>query len=239
MAAGTIMKAYRGPAASLPTLEAGQLGFTTDTEIMYVGDGATNHAILMGSQATAAGLALLDDANAAAQIATLGLDADIATLSLPASTTITAAGAALIDDAAATNQITTLGFKSTAAAISTRLMGWKVFDDATAVTTGDGKVIFSVPPDLNGMNLVSVFASVSTVSSSGNPTVSIENLTDTTVMLSTLLTIDATEYDSSTATAAVIDTDHDDVATGDRLEINVDTAGTGTKGLFVVLGFSA
>lgn len=122
--------------------------------------------------------------------------------------------------------------------IGKRLMGWKVIDDATVLTTGDGKVIFSVPPELNGMNLVSVFASVSTVSSSGNPTVSVENLTDTTVMLSTLLTIDATEYSSNTAaTAAVIDTAHDDVATGDRLEINVDVAGTGTKGLFVVLGF--
>jgi hypothetical protein len=52
---------------------------------------------------------LLDDANAAAQIATLGLDADIATLSLPASTTITAAGAALLDDANAAAQLATLG----------------------------------------------------------------------------------------------------------------------------------
>jgi len=151
----------------------------------------------------------------------------------------TAAGRALIDDAAASNQVTTLGFKSTAAALSTRLMGWKVCDDATAITVGDGKVIFSIPPILNGMNLVSVFASVSTVSSSGTPTVTIYNLTDSVDMLSTALTIDATEYDSSTATAAVIDTAHDDVATGDRLEINVDTAGTGAKGLFVILGFSA
>jgi hypothetical protein len=120
-----------------------------------------------------------------------------------------------------------------------RLMGWKVFDDATAVATGDGKVIWSVPPELNGMNLVSVFASVSTVSSSGDPAISIENLTDTTVMLSALLTIDATEYSSdSDAHVAVIDTTKDDVVTGDRLEINVDTAGTGTKGLFVVLGFA-
>jgi len=58
---------------------------------------------------TAAGRALLDDANATAQIATLGLDADIATLSLPASTTISVAGAALIDDASNSDQRTTLG----------------------------------------------------------------------------------------------------------------------------------
>jgi hypothetical protein len=42
---------------------------------------------------------LLDDANAAAVLATLGLDADLATLSLPASTTISAYGKTLIDDA--------------------------------------------------------------------------------------------------------------------------------------------
>jgi hypothetical protein len=39
--------------------------------VLYVGDGATNNAVLMASQATAAGLALLDDANAAAQLVTL------------------------------------------------------------------------------------------------------------------------------------------------------------------------
>ena len=48
---------------------------------------------------TTAGKALLDDANAAAQIATLGLDADIATLALPASTTISAYAKSFLDDA--------------------------------------------------------------------------------------------------------------------------------------------
>jgi hypothetical protein len=62
---------------------------------------------------TAAGRALIDDANAAAQIATLGLDADIATLALPASTTISAAGAELINDADAAAQRTTLGAAAT------------------------------------------------------------------------------------------------------------------------------
>jgi hypothetical protein len=45
MSLATIVKAYRGPAASLPTLEAGQLGFTTDSELLYIGDGATNHLV--------------------------------------------------------------------------------------------------------------------------------------------------------------------------------------------------
>jgi hypothetical protein len=40
-----------------------------------------------------------------------------------------------------------------------------------------------------------------------------------------------TEYTSATATTAVvIDTDADDVVTGDRIRIDCKTAGTGTKG---------
>lgn len=58
---------------------------------------------------TAFGRGLLDDANAAAVLTTLGLDADLATLALPASTTISAFGASLVDDAAASNARTTLG----------------------------------------------------------------------------------------------------------------------------------
>jgi len=51
---------------------------------------------------------ILDDADAAAVIATLGLDADLATLSLPASTTISAFIKTLLDDATATTARTTL-----------------------------------------------------------------------------------------------------------------------------------
>ena len=37
----------------------------------------------------------------------------------------------------------------------------------------------------------------------------------------------------------VIDTGNDDVATGDRIAIDVDVAGTGAKGLGVILTFSS
>ena len=57
-------------------------------------------------------------------------------------------------------------------------------------------------------------------------------------MLSTKLTIDASEFDSiDAAAAAVIDTANDDVNTGDHIYIDIDVAGTGAKGLFVVLTF--
>jgi hypothetical protein len=108
----------------------------------------------------------------------------------------------------------------------------------SAITTGDGKVYWRVPSTLNGMNLVGVAAALTTVSSSGIPTVQIANVTDSVDMLSTKLTIDANETDSSTAaTAAVIDTTKDDVATGDMLRIDIDVAGTGAKGLMVEMQF--
>ena len=107
-----------------------------------------------------------------------------------------------------------------------------------AITTGDGKAYWRVPSTLAGFNLVAVAAQVTTVSSSGLPTVQIHNLTDTADMLSTALTIDASELDSSTATtAAVINTATDDVTTGDQIRFDIDVAGTGTKGLMVEMQF--
>lgn len=110
--------------------------------------------------------------------------------------------------------------------------------NGSAITTGDGKAYYRVPSALDGCNLVGVAASVSTVSSSGIPTVQIRNATQTADMLTTKLTIDASETDSSTAaTAAVIDAANDDVATGNQLYIDIDVAGTGAKGLIVEMQF--
>lgn len=119
-----------------------------------------------------------------------------------------------------------------------RVIQVKVIDDATTLTTGDGKVIFLVPQELNGYNLVGANAFVTTVSSSGTPTVQIRNVTDAVDMLSTRITIDANEYTSYTAAAAaVVNATYDDLATGDRLAVDVDVAGTGAKGLGIVLTF--
>lgn len=120
-----------------------------------------------------------------------------------------------------------------------RVVSIQVTDPAgSAITTGDGKAYFRVPAELNGCNLVAVGAHVTTVSSSGLPTVQIANVTQAVDMLTTKITIDANEKDSSTAaTPAVIDTGNDDVATGDELRIDIDVAGTGAKGLIVDLTF--
>lgn len=118
-----------------------------------------------------------------------------------------------------------------------RVIHLQVSDPAgAAITTGDGKAYWRVPALYDGWDLVAVAAALTTVSSSGAPTVQIANVTDAVDMLSTKLTIDANETDSKTAaTPAVIDAAHDDLATGDMLRIDIDVAGTGAKGLMVQL----
>ena len=66
----------------------------------------------------------------------------------------------------------------TASAVAAQVMEIKVIDDATTLTTGDGKIIICIPLALNGLNLTAVAAFVTTVSSSGIPTVQLRNVTD-------------------------------------------------------------
>ena len=126
----------------------------------------------------------------------------------------------------------------------TKNISIQVIDGATALATGDGKAYLRIPVEINGTNVVGVAASVIVKSTSGAPTVMITRgrqanaTSDFTYvdMLSTALTVDANEYDSKDATtAAVIDANNDDLATGDVIRIDVDGAGTGTKGLQVTI----
>jgi hypothetical protein len=114
-----------------------------------------------------------------------------------------------------------------------------VFGETSSVSTGDGKRIFAVPSSLAGTRLVGAHAYVTTVSSSGTPTVQIRNVTGAVDMLTTRITIDVSEYTSySAATAPVIDTANNSVAQGDRIAVDVDVAGTSAQGLGVILTFS-
>ena len=118
-----------------------------------------------------------------------------------------------------------------------------LFEGATAVTTGDGKGYIYIAPKLNGMNIVSVCASlIGAASSSGTPTIQVargRQASATTIysysdVLSTRITIDASEWSCKDATTApVINTANDDLLTGDMLRFDVDVAGTGATGLIV------
>lgn len=115
----------------------------------------------------------------------------------------------------------------------------------SAITTGDGKACFRVPDIFNGYNLSTVGAACSTVSSSGAPAVQIRRSRRASAttrsdadMLSTAITIDQSEFDTvDAATPAVVNGSNDDVQTGDMIYVDIDTAGTGCKGLVVNLTF--
>ena len=120
-----------------------------------------------------------------------------------------------------------------------RILIIPVFDEATAAATGDGKKFFRLPSELNGMNLVRVAADVTTAGTTGTLDIQIRNVTQTADMLSTKITIDTGEESSATAaTAAVIDTNNDDVATDDKIAIDIDAVHTTpSQGLRVCLVF--
>lgn len=115
----------------------------------------------------------------------------------------------------------------------------KVFDDEHTVIVGDGAFIFEIPEDLDGSTLVKVEGYVTTVSSSGALEISLLNQTTGFGMLSTHLTIDASELNSKTAAIpTVIDPAHADVSWGDHIAINIIAAGTGAIGLGMILVFA-
>jgi hypothetical protein len=92
---------------------------------------------------------------------------------------------------------------------------------------------------LNGWNLSGVAMAVDTVSSSGIPTFQLRRKRSGSDvdMLSTKVTVDVSETDSSTGSAAIIDGANDDVATADRIYFDCDVAGTGTKGVTIEMTF--
>ena len=129
----------------------------------------------------------------------------------------------------------------------------KVTGDADTLAPGDGQIYFTCPTILNGLKLAGAGASVLVSSSSGKPTIQIargRRASPTEAlswvdMLSTMITIDESGYDSANASIpAVIDTtsvpSRNDIISAtyiDVLRIDVDISGTGAQGLEVRLDF--
>lgn len=112
------------------------------------------------------------------------------------------------------------------------IIGIALSDETTAITTGTNKATMSLP---HAFHVASVYATLNTVSSSGVPTVDI-NEAGTTI-LSTKLTIDASEKTSATATTPAVISDAD-IAANAEIGFDIDVAGTGAKGLKVfMLGY--
>lgn len=98
-------------------------------------------------------------------------------------------------------------------------------DETTAITTGTAKVTFRAP---FAFTVTGVRASLTTASSSGTPTVDINE--GGTSILGTKLSIDANEKTSVTAASAATITDSA-IANDAEITIDIDTAGTGAAGL--------
>ena len=109
-------------------------------------------------------------------------------------------------------------------------------DETTALTTGTNKVKF-INPYATAFNVTAVVASLSTAQSSGSIfTVDINEAG--TSILSTKLTIDNTETNSSTAATAAVISDAS-IAAYAEIEVDIDQVGDGTaKGLKIyILGY--
>lgn len=101
-------------------------------------------------------------------------------------------------------------------------------DMTTALTTGTNKNYWYAPAA--GLTIKGVRATLATASSSGTPTVDI-NEAGTTI-LSTKITIDANEWDSATAATAPVISDSA-IAGNAKVDFDIDVAGTGAAGLQV------
>ena len=228
---GTDVQAYDADLAAIAAL-------TSAADKVPYSTGAGTWAL---ADFSSAGRALVDDANAAAQRTTLGVaigsdvqayDAELAAIAgltsaadrLPYFTgsgtaslaTFTAAGRALVDDADAAAQRITLGLAE--------VLIIAIGDETTAITTGTAKVTFRMP---FAMTVTAVRLSLTTASSSGLPTIDINE--GGTTILSTKLTCDANERTSTTAATAAVISDSS-LADDAEITIDVDVAGTGAAG---------
>lgn len=157
----------------------------------------------------------------------------------------------LIQDAslnAATDKISFYD-ASTGTSRSILLNGVSVFTERTLIvkcvadgigpTVGNGITHVTIPSSLNSKNLTNAEAHVYTVGSGGSITnVQIHNLTTGYDILSTPITIDLSENDSSTAATPHVIGPNNEVSTGDVIRIDVDAVATSTLGLELRMVFS-
>lgn len=120
-----------------------------------------------------------------------------------------------------------------------RVIQLQVVAPTADVATGDGAAYFHVPAALNGGVITAAHAAVIAPGITGTTDVQIANIRSGTPVdvLSTKLTIDSGETGSDTAaTPAVINAANDDLATNDRLRVDVDAVSTtAPTGLIVTL----
>lgn len=105
-------------------------------------------------------------------------------------------------------------------------------DETTPNDTGVGN--FTIPPLLDDYDITQIEAYVYTVSSSGNITVQVRNVTTSQNILSTVATIEAGDFNSTTATTrSVVNSSYKTVSVGDIIRIDATYTGASALGLDV------
>ena len=120
----------------------------------------------------------------------------------------------------------------------------KVLPDSIPTYVGNGISAFTIPLALNGLVLSATAgdlgAHVYTAGVTGTTDIMLHNLTQAVDMLTTAITIDSGETDSSTAAAApVVDGSNNTVATADVIRFDIDavSSGTAANGLEIRMQF--
>ena len=226
----------------------GVLTIESDTTVDINGAVALNGAITGATNITLSGeldAATLDISGNADIDGTLETDAlTINGAAVLAQATTSAVGAVELATSAEINTSTDANRVMTpdlfaASNYGLRYIALPVGDPSTAMSTGNNKAKVHIPAGLNGMDLVEVHAEVSTAPAGSTADIQLSK-NGSVDMLSTKITIDASETGSDTAaTAAVINTSNDNVATNDTIQIDIDQVGSSTagSGLIVTMGF--
>jgi len=123
-------------------------------------------------------------------------------------------------------------------AFTERTLVVKCVADTIGPSVGNGITHVTIPSTLDGKSLQSAQAHVYTVGTGSTTTVQLHNLTDGQDMLSTPITIDASEKDSSTAATPSVTGAYNGVSTADVIRIDVDVVATNTLGLEVRMVFN-
>ena len=115
----------------------------------------------------------------------------------------------------------------------------KALPDADDTYVGDGITAVTIPATFDGLYLYSIGGHVYTAGTGDTTDIQLHNLTTALDVLTTKLTIDAGELDSSTAAAAAVIGDDNRVYTATVLRIDVDqiASGSAAKGLEIRMDF--
>ena len=107
-----------------------------------------------------------------------------------------------------------------------------VVDKEITLETGTGLYTWTVPEMLDGKEIVDVHIAVAEPSTSGDVSIQVRNVTKDVNVLLTQPAIGAGQYNSYASSSAIL---NGLIDRGDRLRIDLTSAGSGAKGLDVII----